>query len=179
MEFCLIFFFIGVLLGSSIKIKVMANDVIYIVDGVVYNESIIQLFGFGIEISIGELVDYWVDFEVEWLFFFDGGGSWEEIYIILNIIYVIYNIFVLLFDDFFDFDERLLYYGCNRGKENENKVDFFLSIWEGFELVSGNLIVNDFLGNGNYFMLLYYGIVDFDVFWEFLLNNYDGQCMFW
>lgn len=173
------FSFTGALPGSSIKIKATANGVAYNVDGAVYNTNTIQPSGLGIEISTGESVDYWADFEVEWSLSFDGGGSWVEIFTTSNTIYVIYNTPAPPFDDFFDLDERLLYYGCNRGKENENKADLFLSIWEGFELASGSLTSNDFLGNGNYSTLSYYGTADPEASWEPLLNNYDGQCTSW
>ena len=173
------FSFTGALPGNSIKIKATANDATYTVDGAVYNESTIQPSGLGIEISTGESVDYWADFEVEWSLSFDGGGSWVEMGATSNVIYLTLDVPAPPYASSFELEESLLYYSCNKGKGKDNKVDLFLSIWESFDLSTGGLTPNAFLNNGDYAKLSYYGTRDPETSWENLINNRDGQCTSW
>jgi hypothetical protein len=173
------FSFTGALPGSSIKIKATANDATYTVDGAVYNESTIQPSGPGIEISTGESVDYWADFEVEWSLSFDGGGSWVEVGATTNDIYLTLDIPAPPYISSRELDERLLYYSCNKGKGKDNKVDLFLSIWKSFDLSTGGLTPNDFLNNGDYRGLSYYGTPNPETWWKSLINSRDGQCTSW
>lgn len=174
------FSFTGALQGSSIKIKATANDATYTVDGAVYNESTIQPSGPGIEISTGESVDYWADFEVEWSLSFDGGGSWVEMQKTENEVYITWGEPLLGPNEEFLYSE-MLYYGCTQGKGQSgiNSTQLINSLWSIFE--ARNLNITHFNPNLASSWLTYYnGPNPENDSHEIVVNQgaqgYDGEC---
>jgi hypothetical protein len=174
---------IGAVPTSGLKIKAAADGQEYVIDGELGAGNIIRpADSQRIEIGTGDAVDYWPDFQVDWALSFDGGASWEAAGRSVSKVYVTYAEPTIAYDYFGGLDERILYYGCERGRGSVTKHDLFLKLWSRFDISQGGLAPGHFIEGGDMTKRLsYYRVNDMpNPTKEALLSgDYDGQCTSW
>jgi hypothetical protein len=134
------FAFSGILSGTDIKIKAVANEEEYVINGLVAGGNTIQPLGSErIEISTGDVVDYWPSFEVAWSLSFDGGESWEEMSTTKNEVFITWEEPEYGTNET-SFFKEIFYYGCNQGIGGTNTENIISLLWSLFEARALNIV---------------------------------------